>query len=138
RVNDDATTTDQWEPSVSVDNTNGRVYVNWFDSRVDPANNLLTNLYGSYSTNGGVTFTANDKISDVAMNPNNMRVGQPGGESYIGDYIGIAAAKNTSYSAWMDARNNNLGSFVGFYPDYAMTVSPLTRNMVNNDSVTIT
>ncbi len=137
RVNDDATTTDQWMPSVSVDR-NGRVYVSWYDSRIDPANNLMTLLYGAVSTNGGTSFTANYPISNVPFNPNNMAVGQPGGEKYIGDYIGISAIGNTSYAVWMDGRNNSLGSYVGYFPDFALTASPQSNYLNNNDSAFIT
>ncbi len=136
RVNDDATTTDQWLPTVSVDNVTGKVYVTWYDSRVDPTNNLLTRLYGAVSTNGGVSFAPNQNISDVSFNPNSMAVGQPGGEKYIGDYIGNAPQRNSAYHVWMDGRNNNLGSYVAYYPDYAMTVNPSQRNIVNGDSTT--
>ena len=137
RVNDDATTTDQWMPSVSVDR-NGKVYVCWYDSRNDPGNNLMTELYGAISTNGGLSFISNTAISNVPMNPNNMAVGQPGGHRYMGDYIGISAMGNTSYSVWMDARNNTLGSYTGYYPDFALTVNPASKNLVNNDSANFT
>ena len=50
--------------------------------------NIRTGLYASVSTNGGISFTVNENVSDVTFNPNNMVVGQPGGENYIGDYIG--------------------------------------------------
>lgn len=136
RVNDDVTTTDQWLPSVSVDNVTGKVYVCWYDSRVDPGANLLTRLYAAVSTNGGVSFAANQNVSDVSFNPNNMAVGQPGGENYIGDYLGNSAIRNTSYNVWMDGRSNNLGSYVAYYPDYAMTVNPPLRNIANGDSTT--
>ena len=56
-----------------------------------------------------------------------MAVGQPGGEKYIGDYIGNSAIGNTSYNVWMDGRANNLRSYVAYYPDYAMTTSPSFR-----------
>jgi hypothetical protein len=134
RVNDDATTTDQWMPTVSVDKK-GRVRVAWYDSRIDPSANLMTKLYGAVSTNGGVSFMTNDAISDVPFNPNNMAVGQPGGHNYMGDYIGIS---QTGYTAWMDARNNNLGSFTAYYPDFAMTVNPSSVNLNNGDSTAIT
>lgn len=136
RVNDDNTTTDQYLPSVSVDNVTGKVYICWYDSRVDPANNTLARLYAAVSTNGGVSFEPNVSVSDVSHNPNNMAVGQPGGERYIGDYIGNSAIYHTSYNVWMDGRNNNLGSYVAYYPDYAMTVNPQQRNLVNGDSTT--
>jgi hypothetical protein len=140
RVNDDPTgiVVDQFMPTVSVDNITGKVYISWYDSRVDGANNILTRIYGSVSTNGGVSFTANANVSDVSFNPNNMVSPQPGGENYIGDYMGTAATKNTSYVVWGDGRNNSLGSFAGYYPDYAMNVSPPVRNIVNNDSTTFT
>lgn len=138
RVNDDATTTDQWLPSVSVDNITGKVFVCWYDSRVDPSGNLQTRLYATVSTNGGNSFTANGNVSDVSFNPNSMAVGQPGGEKYIGDYIGNSAIGNTSYNVWMDGRSNNLGSYVSYYPDYAMTMEPGMVNINNGDSTTFT
>jgi hypothetical protein len=136
RVNDDATITDQWLPSVSVDNRTGKVFVCWYDSRIDAASNLQTRLYAAVSTNGGTSFQSNENVSDVSFNPNSMAVGQPGGENYIGDYIGNSAIGNTSYNVWMDGRNNNLGSYVAYYPDYAMTVNPSTRSILNGDSTT--
>ncbi len=136
RVNDDATTTDQWLPSVSVDNRTGKVFVCWYDSRVDAASNIQTRLYAAVSTNGGTSFQSNESVSDVNFNPNAMAVGQPGGENYIGDYIGNSAIGSTSYNVWMDGRNNNMGSYVSYYPDYAMTVNPSSRSIVNGDSTT--
>lgn len=134
RVNDDATTTDQWMPTVSVDK-NGRVRVAWYDSRIDPGANLMTKLYGAVSTNGGVSFMPNNAISDIAFNPNNMAVGQPGGHNYMGDYIGIS---QTGYAAWMDGRNNSLGSYTAYYPDFAMISGATTINLNNNDSTSVT
>jgi hypothetical protein len=136
RVNDDNTITDQWLPSVSVDNITGKIYVCWYDSRIDPAANLLTRLYAAVSTNGGVSFMANENVSDISFNPNSMAVGQPGGEKYIGDYIGNSAIYNTSYNVWMDGRNNSLGSYVAYYPDYAMTVNPPSSSILTGDSTT--
>ncbi|HJY63654.1 MAG TPA: T9SS type A sorting domain-containing protein, partial [Ignavibacteria bacterium] len=135
RVNDDATITDQFIPTISVDNQTGKIFICWYDSRVDPAANLLTRIYGATSTNGGISFTTNVNLSDVSFNPNTMTQNQ-GTHNYIGDYIGISAIRNTGYAAWMDSRNNNLGSYAGFYPDYAMTVNPSEKNIVNNDSTT--
>ena len=136
RVNDDATTTDQWLPSVSVDNRTGKVFVCWYDSRIDAASNIQTRLYAAVSSNGGTSFQSNESVSDVNFNPNSMAVSQPGGENYIGDYIGNSAIGSTSYNVWMDGRNNNLGSYVAYYPDYAMTVNPSSRSIVNGDSTT--
>ncbi|MCE1165033.1 MAG: glycoside hydrolase, partial [Bacteroidetes bacterium] len=78
RVNDDNTTTDQWMPCITVDKNSGRVYITWFDSRNDPSGNLLTEMWGTYSTNGGASFVPNYRVSDAQMNPNSLAVGQPG------------------------------------------------------------
>jgi hypothetical protein len=134
RVNNDVTTTDQWMPSINVDNRTGKVYMIWYDSRIDPGANLMTQLYGAISTNGGQTFLTNDPISTVPFNPDNMAVGQPGGHRYMGDYIGMS---QTGYAVWMDGRNNNLGSYTAFYPDYALTLSTTSANLGNNDSISI-
>lgn len=137
RVNDDNTTTDQWLPAISVDSKTGKVYVSWFDSRDDPANNIQTRIYAAVSTNGGQSFTANAPVSNALFNPNNMAVGQPGGENYIGDYHGISAIGNTSYVVWMDGRNNNLGSYTGYFPDFAMTTGNSSANVGDNDSTKV-
>lgn len=139
KVNDDATTTDQWMEAIDVDNKTGKIFISWYDSREDPANNLLTKVYGTVSTDGGVTFTTNEPISNQSFNPNNMAVGQGGGQAnYIGDYFGISAIGNTSYAVWMDGRNNNLGSYVGFYPDFAMTIGDSIMNISNNETKMLT
>ncbi|MBK9332933.1 MAG: T9SS type A sorting domain-containing protein [Ignavibacteria bacterium] len=137
RVNDDQTTTDQWMPAISVDSKTGRVYIAWYDSREDPVNNIMTKIYGTVSTNGGLTFTANKAISNADFNPNNMGVNQPGGERYIGDYFGIQAINNSSYLVWMDGRNNQLGSFTGYYPDFGMTIDKNYINAGNNDNASV-
>lgn len=134
RVNDDLTTTDQWLPAISVDSKTGKIFISWFDSREDPTGNLMTKVYGTVSTNGGISFTPNKPISNALFNPNVGAVGQPGGEKYIGDYFGISAIGNTAYAVWMDSRNGNLGSFTGYYPDFAMTTNVSHLNLGNTDS----
>lgn len=138
-INDDVTTTDQWEPAISVDKKSGKVFVYWFDSRNDPTGNLLTEMWGTHSNDGGVTFVPNYKISNTQMNPNAMTVGQPGGENYIGDYIGNSSVtSSTSINSFMDARYNNLGSFISYGPDFAMLTNISQKYLNNNDSAKIT
>jgi hypothetical protein len=139
RVNDDATTTDQWMPAITVDKKTGRIFVFWYDSRNDPSGNLLTELYGATSTDGGTTFTANTKISNASFNPNVMAFGS-NDALYMGDYIGNAGIGITSINTWMDDRANSTGlsqSFVGYNPDFAMTTSSSDKTIGNNDSAFI-
>ena len=55
RVNDDAATTAQFLPNISVDRTNGFLALSWHDARNDTANNLLTEFWGAASDDGGTT-----------------------------------------------------------------------------------
>lgn len=139
RVNDDATLADQWMPAITVDKKSGKIFISWYDSRNDPTGNLLTEMYATHSTNGGVSFVPNYKISTSQMNPNSMAVGQPGGEKYIGDYIGNSSVtSNTSMTTFMDSRFNTMGSFVSYGPDFAMLSDITQKYLNNNDSVVVT
>ncbi len=143
RVNDDATATDQWMPTIACDNSTGKIYISWYDSRND-ANNVMTEVYGAVSTNGGVSFNQNTKISNANFNPNVMAVPQSSGDAYyMGDYIGTASTMNgvTSVTSWMDCRINQqsvMMSFVGYNPDFAMSTNTSEVLMGNNDSTTLT
>ena len=139
KVNDDNTLTDQWMPAITIDKTTGKIFIYWYDSRNDPAGNLLTEMWGTHSTNGGVTFAANYRISNTQFNPNAMAIGQPGGENYMGDYIGNSSVtSSTSLNSFMDARYSNLGSFVSYGPDFAMLSSINQNYLNNNDSISVT
>ncbi|MFZ4583188.1 MAG: T9SS type A sorting domain-containing protein [Paludibacter sp.] len=139
RVNDDATLADQWMPAITVDKKSGKIFMSWYDSRNDAAGNLLTEIWGTHSTDGGVSFVTNYKISTAQMNPNSMAVGQPGGEKYIGDYIGNSSVTaSTSLTTFMDARYNTMGSFVSYGPDFAMLSNISQKYLNNNDSVSVT
>ncbi|TRZ64397.1 T9SS C-terminal target domain-containing protein [bacterium] len=130
RLNDDNTPNDQWMPAISVDK-NGKIYVVWYDSRIDPQN-YMTLLYGTVSTNGGASFVPDFPVSTTPFNPVLMVLNQ-----FMGHYIGVSAMSNSAIASWVDGRNRNYGSYVGYFPDFAMTISPLTKNLVNNDSLII-
>ena len=49
----------------------------------------------------------------------------------------MAATNNVGYAVWMDGRNNNLGSYTGYYPDFAMTTSTTQTSLNNNDSTSL-
>ncbi|KAA0211728.1 T9SS type A sorting domain-containing protein [Ignavibacteria bacterium CHB1] len=123
RVNDDAfgNLRDQWMPDVCVDN-NGWVWVMWYDSRNDP-NNLLTETYCAVSTDGGVSFQANIKVSNQPFNPNSVAVGQGSGEAkYLGDYQEISG-KSVVLPYWTDGRFNTLDAFTAQLPDFGIQFS---------------
>ncbi len=69
----------QWFGSLSVA-PNGRVDVSWFDTRDNPGT-FLSRLYYSYSTDGGLSWSPNEALSD-AFDPH---LGWPQ-QAKIGDY----------------------------------------------------
>ena len=129
-------------PTIAVDDSTGKIFLSWYDSRNDTAN-ILTDVYGAVSTDGGVSFAPNSRISNGSFNPNIMTTPNGTDASYIGDYFGVAGTGNgkTGVVGWMDNRNNipqGKQSYVGYYPDFGLLVNPSQKDMGNNDSAVIT
>jgi hypothetical protein len=110
RLNDDRTTTDQFFPDVAT-NARGDIRVIWYDTRNSPSlTNVMIDVYSAVSTNKGVSFSSNERITDrsfppaVGFDPITNRV-------YMGDYIDIKAALsptgllNRMLLDWGDNRN---------------------------------
>ncbi len=92
-------TNDQFWPWMATDQTNGDLGIMYFDSRND-AENLLVECWVSYSSDGGETWTdrqAADFASDLRLNP--FR-----GNSFAGDYSGMAFYDGIIYPSWVDMR----------------------------------
>jgi hypothetical protein len=97
RINDDPINHNKWHwfGTFSVA-SNGRIDAVWFDTR-SAANNTNSQLFYSWSTDGGVTWSANVAVSN-SFNP---FLGYPN-QNKIGDYITIvsdATGGNVAYAA---------------------------------------
>jgi len=108
-------------PQLSVD-AQGDVSVIWYDTRRDPNGDLL-DVYGTTSTDGGQTFTANYRVTTQNFNPNvpGPSLGAPDPAlgaplSYFGDRIGLASAGGTVYAAWTDTLNGSQNISFASYP----------------------
>jgi len=135
-VNDDPNSTNnhQFHPAQWCDKTTGRLYIQWMDTRNCPTSDSAE-IYASYSTNGGVSFVTNQKISTAKMKINCYSCPGGGTPRYQGDYNGTGSNATTSFLSWTDFRNNNFGSFNAFFPDFAMKVRPAAFNLQGqNDS----
>lgn len=132
-VNDDANSTqnNQWHPAMWVDKTSGKLYVQWMDTRDCPTGDSAL-IYATYSTNGGQSFVANQQISNKKFRINCTSCGGGGTPAYLGDYNSIVSNPKTSMLAWADFRNNNFGSYVAYFPDFALRVNP--ANVTINSS----
>ncbi len=89
RVNDDAAGKQQFLTWMSIDQTTGYVYIVFYDRRNHE--DLNTDVYLAYSTDGGETFT-NKKISESPF--------VPSGDVFFGDYTNIAAHKGRICPIW--------------------------------------
>ncbi len=102
RVNGDAgNTRDQFFPWTVVDD-NGAVRVMFGDDRLDTVNTdgRLYDIFLAKSTNHGVSFGANVRVTTQSSDPNN----DGSGGSFIGDYFGMASCGTP---IWTDTRNLN-------------------------------
>src|SRR3982751_2454438 len=94
RVNDDATTRSQFLPYVALDSTTGTVGVGFHDCRNDNGvpggtNNIPNDdaeYYGTFSTDGGVTWAPNTRLSGGFSNATDSANGID-----YGDYVGLSA-----------------------------------------------
>lgn len=100
RVNDDpGTSAIQWFGTMSVAPT-GRIDVVWLDTRDHPGTNLSA-LYYSNSTDQGVTWSPNERMSDY-FDPN---VGWPN-QDKMGDYFHMVSDSLGARLAWAATFNN--------------------------------
>ena len=110
RVNDDATTNSQFLPYVTLDPTTGTVAVGFHDCRNDNGvpgpggTNTIPNddaeYYGTFSTDGGVTWAPNRRLSGGFSNAADANNGID-----FGDYVGVDARAGKLYAMWADNAN---------------------------------
>jgi hypothetical protein len=118
-VNDDPNTAanHQFFPAIWCDKQTGRLFIKFYDSRLCPTSDSM-DVYATYTDDGGATFAPNQRISNKTFKTKLASSGTP--PAYQGDYDAIAGINNQSLLVWTDFRNNNYGSYVGYFPDFAM------------------
>ena len=104
KLNDDATTRDQWQPALAVTPDGNHVGVFWYDRRNDP-NNGNIDRYGVIGNVSGssLTFGSNFRITDASFP---AVVGQDPliNTTYMGDYDVAVADNGAFYTTWSDNR----------------------------------
>lgn len=99
KVNDNNTGNENFFPWISL--SSGRIAIIFYGAKLDPANQLV-DVYFTSSTNNGTSFSASIRVTSSSFDPN---VYSPTGQSFVGDYIGIASSANFSQVVWTDTRN---------------------------------
>lgn len=104
RLNDDTTDTDQFVPAIGA-SEDGILAVSFNDRRLDPTNNYLLDRYLTISTDGGATWSPNERISDVSAPVAQTLPNFDGlATCYHGDYDQIAVSGNIAHVVWSDDR----------------------------------
>lgn len=102
RLNDDATENDQYFPTIA--SRGSIVHVSFYDRRLDP-NNLLQDTFRVVSSDGGMTWGPNERISDVSSPiqlDNNLAT------CYHGDYdMSLVTTNESLIAIWSDDRQDN-------------------------------
>ena len=119
KVNDDGLAgRTQFHPFLQVDQSNGNVVVAWHDARND-VNNRKVDYYAARSTNCGVSFEANVKVSQPSAEFNNSGISTTDenttdnpnrNPNQYGEYMGLDVKSNKAYLAWCDSRQFFPGS----------------------------
>lgn len=97
-MNNDATSNDQFFQWVSV-SPDGQIHIVFGDRRDDPGDFLYHTYYAS-SSDSGVSFEPNVKVTSVASDPDINFSG-----TFIGDYFNVTSA--SIHATWTDTRNGH-------------------------------
>lgn len=133
-INDDpnSTANAQFQEAGWCDKMTGNLVCQWMDTRNCPTADSAE-IYASFSSNGGVTWAPNQKISTAKMRINCPTCGGGGSPAYQGDYNGMNSYNGIGVLSWTDFRAGNFGSYCGYYPDYAMKTSTANISNINGN-----
>jgi hypothetical protein len=125
RVSDNTGNNSKFFPTIAVDQTTGDVAVAWYDTRNDTGNggpgdtdhipNDDSQLWATFSLNGGQTFLPNIQVSSGTSNSNDSEPPGAGTRPLgFGDYMGstYAFVDGVFHPIWSDNSN-----FTGANPD---------------------
>lgn len=103
RVNDDPVGNgkSQFLPKIALDQTSGNIAVSFYDCRNSAGNNQAE-VWAAVSTDGGLTFSPNVKVSGGMSDGT---VGAAGGFDF-GDYTGLTFSSGSFYPCWADNSNS--------------------------------
>jgi len=123
RLNDDPTGVDidQFHPWLAVNPDTGDVAVMFYDRRLDPGN-LWMDVYWTHSSDGGATWSPNERITTVSSDPTagsdflRDRFSKIGDRfsnraGLIGEYNGMCASGTGWNMVWTDTRGGDQDTY---------------------------
>src|SRR5438132_13069268 len=97
-----------------VDSSSGSVITDWEDGRNDTSNKRKIDVDVSRSTDGGVTWEANSKVSQpsseftnntgISYSDENSTENSGANPNNYGEYMGLDVAGGKAFIAWADTR----------------------------------
>jgi hypothetical protein len=110
KVNDDATTTDQWQPAIAVTPGGDKLGIFYSSRQEDPTGNNLFKYYGRIASISGstLTFAPSFPVSDTASLPEFGRDSLVN-PVYMGDYNTASATSDFFAVSWSDNRSDLAG-----------------------------
>ncbi len=110
-------------PAMAID-AQGNITAIWYDTRRDPANHSL-DVFGTVSTDGGETFSANFRLTGASFDPSTGAIDAGGGLTYLGDWIGVANGGNRIFAVWTDTSGGDQDIY---FSRVALTPAPAALN----------
>jgi hypothetical protein len=101
-VSDNPAGTSAFLPSLAVDPITGNVAVGWYDTRVDPTNNVKAQYYVATSGNGGRSFSPGFVVSTAPSDATVAGLSPYALMHQYGYYSGLAYQGGVVYPAWAD------------------------------------
>ncbi len=143
RINDDQLNNgcDQFHPWITVAK-DGSIVVVFLDRRLDPGN-LLMDLYMTTSTDGGINWSANERITTVSSDPTAGSSWRHANEptnpliladraGLLGEYVGVTASSiNDIHPIWTDTRLGDQDAFVGVKDTALPYVQEITKHDID-------
>ena len=123
RVNDDATTREQFFTWMTIDQTTGFIYTCFYDRRNTTGS--TTDVFVARSTDGGNTF------EDFKVNQSSFT---PTSSVFFGDYTNIAAYNRMVYPMWMSLDNYSLSVWTAIINDTTSSVPVELTDFYSNVS----
>ena len=125
KINDDISTLNtQWFGTMSVA-PNGRIDAIWLDTREDQSGLDSSALYYSYSTDQGVSWSANEKMSAL-FDPH---VGYPN-QQKMGDYFDMESHNDGAHLAWANTLNGEQDVYYSFIvPPVSTAINEINESL---------
>ena len=153
RINDDSQNNgcDQFHPWLTV-TPDGDIIVVFLDRRLD-SGNLLMDLYMTISTDGGATWSTNERITTVSSDPTAGSWREPGHypikyetpfiladrAGLLGEYIGLTASSiDDIHPLWTDTRLGDQDAFLGIKDTISPYVQEIPEQLTSGKDLLIT